>query len=230
LTLVAFVAFAPVVALLVWIYLKDAYEPEPRAFVMKVALAGGALVVAAAALESLLSLWLPQSLTVESFITTGLCEELVKFGGALLVFYKSRHFNEEMDGIVYSSSLALGFAAVENVLYVTDGGLESGYVRALLPVPGHAVFGVVMGYFLAKAKFGTGRVKHENLMRALFVPATLHGIFNFLMSSSMTLALLVVPLMAALLWFCAKRMDALEELSPFSPSRRKMPENRATQG
>ena len=228
--IVAFVALAPVVALLVWIYLKDAYEPEPRAFVMKVALAGGILVVGAAGLEALLSSWLPSSRTVESFITTGLTEELVKFAGAMLVFYRSRHFNEEMDGIVYSSSLALGFAAVENVLYVMQSGLESGYVRALLPVPGHAFFGVVMGYFLAKAKFQTGRAKHENLTRALFVPATLHGAFNFLISSSMTLALLVVPVMAALLWLCAKRMDSLEELSPFSPSRRKVPENRAMQG
>ena len=142
--IVAFVALAPVVALLVWIYLKDAYEPEPRAFVMKVALAGGILVVGAAGLEALLSSWLPSSRTVESFITTGLTEELVKFAGAMLVFYRSRHFNEEMDGIVYSSSLALGFAAVENVLYVMQSGLESGYVRALLPVPGHAFFGVVM--------------------------------------------------------------------------------------
>lgn len=228
--LTVFVAFAPVAALLVWIYLKDAYEPEPRVLVAKVSLAGGLLVIVAAGLEALLSLLLPPSLTVKSFITSGLSEELVKFGGALLVFYRSRHFNEEIDGIVYSSSLALGFAAVENMLYVLGSGLEAGYVRALLPVPAHAFFGVVMGYFLARAKFQTGRARHENLTRALFVPAALHGAFNFLMSSNMTLAVLVVPLMAALLWICSKRIDILEESSPFSPSRRKAPENRATQG
>jgi len=167
LALTVFVAFAPVAALLVWIYLKDAYEPEPRVFVAKVSLAGGLLVIVAAALEALLSLLLPPSLTMQSFITSGLSEELVKFTGALLVFYRSRHFNEEIDGIVYSSSLALGFAAVENMLYVVGSGLEAGYVRALLPVPGHAFFGVVMGYFLARAKFQTGRARHENLARAL---------------------------------------------------------------
>jgi RsiW-degrading membrane proteinase PrsW (M82 family) len=134
-----------------------------------------------------------------------------------------------MDGIVYSASLALGFAAVENALYVLGSGLEAGYVRALLPVPGHAFFGVVMGYFLAKARFHPGRKRHESLTRALFVPASMHGAFNYLMSSNIALASLVVPLMAALLWTVSKRIDILVDSSPFSPSRQK-PENRATQG
>ena len=58
-----------------------------------------------------------------------------------------------MDGIVYATAASLGFATIENILYVLDGGLAVGIVRAIASVPGHVVFACIWGFALGTAKF-----------------------------------------------------------------------------
>ena len=70
-------------------------------------------------------------------------------------------FDEHYDGIVYGAAVSLGFATVENILYLFANGLESALGRAILPVSSHALFGVIMGYYLGKAKFSEGKEKRS---------------------------------------------------------------------
>ena len=58
---------------------------------------------------------------------------------------------------LYGASVSLGFATVENILYLLSFGIDTAFIRALLPVSSHALFGVVMGYYLGKAKFSQDR-------------------------------------------------------------------------
>ena len=60
--------------------------------------------------------------------------------------YAHVQFDEHYDGIVYGTSVSLGFATLENILYLVGHGVEYAFTRALLPVSSHALFGVVMDF------------------------------------------------------------------------------------
>lgn len=107
-------------------------------------------------------------------------EELAKF--SILQLYCRRHsaFDEPMDGLVYGATASLGFAAMENVLFVIgagDGWIEVAVMRALLTVPSHALGGVIMGFFISRAHFEPER-RERDLALALAVPTALHAGFN----------------------------------------------------
>ena len=53
-------------------------------------------------------------------------------------------------GIVYAVMVSMGFATLENILYVYSYGYETGVLELLLAVPAHATFAVLMGYFMGK--------------------------------------------------------------------------------
>jgi len=213
-----FVSFAPALALLAFIYMRDVYEPEPRALVMRFYIAGALLVVPVALAQIALGEVLSRDIVVQSFVATGLTEELAKFLLCRVFVFGHFQFNEHMDGIVYCSAVSLGFASMENLFYVASGGLSAGIVRALLPVPGHALFGVLMGYYMGKAKFGEAMVSTNNMVKALFVPAIFHGIFNYLLMVRPAIAAMVVPLMICLWIYCARRVRLALEDSPFRTS------------
>ena len=106
-----------------------------------------------------------------------LVEEFSKY--IIVRFYaqKKNEFNEPFDGIVYAVMVSMGFAALENILYTYQYGFGVGVTRAFTAVPAHATFGIIMGYFMGKAKFSNNSIK-LNLLGLLF--ATLfHGSYDF---------------------------------------------------
>jgi protease PrsW len=115
--------------------------------------------------------------TAEAFFVAAIPEELCKLVALLIYAYRHMEFDEPMDGIVYGVAASLGFATLENVLYVTGGGAGVAVMRALTAVPGHACTGAVMGYFVGQAKFakqGRGML----LLGGLFFPVLLHGLYD----------------------------------------------------
>jgi len=112
-----------------------------------------------------------------AFLAAAIPEEVFKF--LVLERYAARHaaFDEPMDGMVYGVAASLGFATLENVLYVADGGLPVAILRALTAVPSHAFDGAIMGYFLARARLGGGG--RGDVWKALLVPIVLHGLYDF---------------------------------------------------
>ena len=90
---------------------------------------------------------------------------------------KSKEYNEPFDGIVYAVMVSMGFAALENVLYVFQYGISTGITRAFTAVPAHATFAILMGFFMGKAKFSKNRFVF-NLM-GLFCATLFHGAYDF---------------------------------------------------
>lgn len=113
----------------------------------------------------------------KAFLMAAIPEETAKF--LVLVGYSVRHkdFDEPMDGIVYGVAASLGFAALENVMYVFDGGYQIALARAVTAVPAHAMFGAVMGYYVGRAAFAS-HLKASLYIRALAVPILLHGLYD----------------------------------------------------
>ncbi len=212
---------APGLFLLMIFYLKDRYEKESLSLVGKVFLAGVLAVFPAVILEDLLLSDLSPELgdisllIYMSYLGIGFPEELVKFLAVLLLAYNSSEFNEPFDGVVYSVASSLGFATLENLFYVLEGGVLVGLVRAVLAVPSHALDGAVMGIYLGRAKMMGYR---EGLTKALAYPVLLHGTYDFLLFVDPSAFLLLgIPLMLLVLRFVLKSMRRLEDSSPFKP-------------
>ena len=113
----------------------------------------------------------------QAFVEAAIPEELMKFAVLYLYCLKQSAFDEPMDGLVYGATASLGFAALENVLYVANGGLAVAALRAVTAVPGHALLGAVMGYFVALYVFQPER-RGLYLTLALAVPMVLHGLYD----------------------------------------------------
>ena len=114
------------------------------------------------------------------------CLHSRKFAVMKLRTWKSVEFNYTFDAVVYAVSASLGFAALENVMYVFSGGFGVALMRALTSIPGHAVFGVFMGlhYGLARraAAFGNEKAANRELRLAYLIPVLLHGFYDFCLS------------------------------------------------
>jgi protease PrsW len=208
------IALAPVLIILVYIYFRDKYEKEPIGLLLKGLFAGILITVPIAFSEKILSFPVQQfsglsNAAYQSFIIAGLTEESFKFLAVFLLFWRNREFNERFDGIVYAVFVSLGFAAVENIMYVFDSGMETGIIRALTAVPAHALFGITMGYYIGMAKF-IPEQKPVLLVKALLYPIILHGIYNFLLlSAHPVLLLLFIPYLIYLWRGGSKKMKRL---------------------
>jgi RsiW-degrading membrane proteinase PrsW (M82 family) len=177
------IALAPGAAIGLYIYWKDKHEREPLGLLVKSFFFG-----VISTLITLLISWPisqmvpldPTSLTqqaVHAFVIVALIEEFSKFIFIRWVLYPNKNFNEPFDGIVYSVTVSLGFAGLENILYVMDGGVETAVLRMFTAVPAHASFGVLMGYFLGKAKFE--HKKGHYAIYALGVATLFHGAYDY---------------------------------------------------
>jgi RsiW-degrading membrane proteinase PrsW (M82 family) len=115
---------------------------------------------------------------LQALFAAALPEELFKY--LVVRFYCMRHreFDEPMDGIVYGAVASLGFATLENVLYVASGGLGTAIARALTAVPAHAFMGGLMGYYIGQARFGDQTARAKNLTLAYFVPMAVHALYD----------------------------------------------------
>ncbi len=110
-----------------------------------------------------------------------------------IFFWRNRNFNEKFDGIVYAVFITLGFAGIENILYVFQGGYSVGIMRALTAVPAHALFGIMMGYNFGLARFSE-KYQGINLFAAFAIPFIAHGAYDFLlMGNSQFLMAVFIP-------------------------------------
>ena len=183
-------AVLPVVLLLIFIYRKDKYQHEPIGKLLVTFLVGCLSVIPASLMETGLTAAITVADPVgaglfNGFVVAGFCEELCKLLLLMLVIWRSPHFDEYFDGIVYAAYLSLGFACIENIMYVmgSDAPEFVALTRGLLAVPAHFLFAVMMGYHLSLAKFDpAGRRTH--LFHALLYPLLLHGTYDALLMIS----------------------------------------------
>jgi RsiW-degrading membrane proteinase PrsW (M82 family) len=212
------ISLAPVLVILVYIYFRDKYEKEPIGMLLKGLIAGVLITIPIIIFERTFSL-LAENLTglysaaYDSFIVAALTEESLKFLAVYLLIWRSREFNERFDGIVYAVFVSLGFAAVENVLYVFDSGMQTGILRALTAVPAHALFGITMGFYLGLARFIPDQRK-KLLFKAFLYPIIIHGIYDFLiLSGHPVLLILFIPYLIFLWIYGSKKLNRLSASS-----------------
>ncbi|MGN1385054.1 MAG: glutamic-type intramembrane protease PrsW [Bacillus sp. (in: firmicutes)] len=191
---------APGLALLSYFYLKDQHGTEPLSTVFKAFLMGAFLVLPLMFIQYVVETeQLISSDFINSFFLIGLMEEFFKWFILIYTIYHHVAFDEPYDGIVYGSAVSLGFASAENILYLIANGVEFALSRAFLPVSSHALFGVIMGYYLGKGKFSS-RNKKKYLLLALFFPALLHGLYDYILLHQTLWLYLVLPFMIFLWW------------------------------
>ena len=214
------ISLAPVVVILIYIYVRDKYEKEPFGLLLKAFVAGAVAVVPILIAESILSArgaGLPgySGIAYQAFVVAGFTEEIFKFFALYLVIWKNREFNEKFDGIVYAVYVAMGFATVENVIYVIQFGSSTGIARAFTAVPGHALFGVAMGYYFGLAKLSP-KNRSKNFLYALLIPVALHGTYDFiLMTQHKYLLLAFIPFLYYLWKAGFKKMKEHSDNSRF---------------
>jgi len=216
-----FIALAPVFIILFYIYFRDKYEREPIGLLLKALLAGGLIIIPVIFIEMGLikvgsSVFSGSSRTIwNAFIVAGTTEELFKFLALFILIWSNRNFNEKFDGIVYAVYVSLGFALVENVMYVVQGGAAVGWMRALTAVPAHALFGIVMGYYFGLARFIEGQ-KTFFMIRAIMWPIILHGFYDYCLMSQIPVLLIAFIPFIIYLWISGfKKMKEISDSSRF---------------
>lgn len=188
-------AVLPVIVLAIFVYKKDQYNKEPFLLLCKAFFFGVLSVIPASLIESvvspLYSIMGGTDLPVffqgifTGFVVAGCTEEICKLIFLKWAVWKSPHFDEYFDGIVYATFVSLGFAGIENIMYVVSqdsfaASLATGSMRAILSVPGHFLFAVVMGYYFALARFNPEERK-SNMFKAFLYPMLLHGTYDSLL-------------------------------------------------
>jgi RsiW-degrading membrane proteinase PrsW (M82 family) len=159
----------------------DAKRPEPRSSLRRVAFAGGVAVFPCIVIELGLDKIGPHggygAAVYKGFVVAALIEELAKVLCMRWFVWNRPEFDERMDGITYATRAGLGFALVENIGYLAmqKGAAKLALVflmRALLAVPGHAIYAGIMGYCAARRRFdGTG----PGLVGGYLFAVLLHG-------------------------------------------------------
>lgn len=211
------IAITPALIGIFAMYLTDRVDREPAKLLFLTFLFGALAVIPSIIVEEILIRFNifkgAFGAFYNAFIVAALTEEYFKRLVILKLPLKTSYFNERLDGIVYGVFTALGFATVENIMYVVFRYTNNPFIglyRGIFSVPAHGVFGITMGYYLALYKFNTDeKGKKSNLRKSLFMPVLLHGIFDFiLMADIPQLTLLFVPYVIFIWWINEKKLEA----------------------
>jgi len=178
-------AIAPVFIIMIYIYVKDKYEKEPKRLLLLSFISGAIIsILITTVLYSGFDIFLPlknhyslQQQFIKAFFVVGLTEEFSKYIIVRYVSQPLKAFNEPFDGIIYAVMVSMGFAATENIMYVLQGGYQVALLRAFTAVPAHATFAILMGYFMGKAKFSNSKVILN--FTGLFLAILFHGTYDF---------------------------------------------------
>lgn len=195
-------AVGPAVAIITYFYTKDKHDREPFGVLLVCFQTGCFSVVPAIILEELLPALVPGSngdslisVAIYTFIIVAGSEELSKYIFLRYYAYKKPSFNEPYDGIIYAVMVGMGFATIENLMYIFDAetltaAWTTAGLRAVTAVPAHATFAAIMGYYIGLAKFN--HTNERKLMLQGFTGAViLHGFYDFFLFQNLTAGLYI---------------------------------------
>lgn len=218
LVIIPLLAFAPGLFWLWFFIRKDVYRPEPRRMLAATFLLGMAATIPAGIIEIV---FLDDDILDETaslasvasgmLFVVGPAEEFCKFLAVRLRAYRSLYFDEPGDGLVYSAAASLGFASLENVLYIQMYGPGVMLLRAPLSTVAHVVFGSFWGYALGRQVQAGGRGRWET-PAGIAAGAVVHGLFNVAVFTFQPAAVVLVALGVA--WTLG-RFGWAQRVSPF---------------
>jgi len=181
-----------------WFWLKeDRLHPEPRRLLILTFLAGMAVVAVALVIEQATH-YVFQKLglmtAMSGFLILfcwALAEEFVKYMAAKKVALNKKDFDEPVDALIYLITAALGFAALENVIFIVDivtgYGFSAGFMTGNLRFVGatliHILSSATVGASIAFCFFHKKSYR-RNVIWGLFFATLLHAFFNFFITRS----------------------------------------------
>ncbi|MBN1500842.1 MAG: PrsW family intramembrane metalloprotease [Spirochaetes bacterium] len=182
-------AVTPAIFLVKYFYGKDSAKPEPASQIIKIFILGIISTIPIIIIEYVfqyLSFLFDKSplaaVFINAFIIAALSEETFKFLIVRIFIYNKPFFDEEVDGIIYCVVAGLGFACMENILYVMNSGIGVALIRAFTAIPLHALAAGIMGYYIGKAKFSaTAGERNLYFIKGLAAAILIHGIYDFVL-------------------------------------------------
>jgi protease PrsW len=212
------IGFAPGLYWLWYFYKRDEVEPEPRKKIIAAYLTGILSVFVVIGIQAPLKL----GQFSNAVIAAPIIEEFSKFLMVWIFFCRNKNFNEPMDGIVYAASVALGFASLENAMYLIQGYSQTPHllsstllIRAFLSVPGHALFSSFWGYALGRYKFEKDS-KIWIVLVGLLLAMVMHALFNLLCMVQIFSSFGLLILAAAMWTILNKKINKAEIDSPYA--------------
>ena len=182
-------ALVPAVVWLAFFYRRDRLEPEPKHLVLQMVILGGLLASAIGipTIDGLFGVpqWLSSSPAwaqlLGGFFIVGMVQEFLKYAAVRFSVYYAQDFDEAIDGIIYTTAVAVGFAVVLNITFVVSSGgvsLGSGAIHMVLTTLAQASFAGIVGYFLGRMKFEERPLWWMPL--GLTIAAALNSLFYYL--------------------------------------------------
>ncbi|HNY89601.1 MAG TPA: PrsW family glutamic-type intramembrane protease [Methanoregulaceae archaeon] len=215
-------AVAPAAFWLWYFYNKDRYEPEPLSWILMVYIFGIVVTIPVAFIEGTLSIIIPEFFIV--VLVAPIVEEAGKYLVVKKTVWESLEFDEPVDGIIYAAAAGLGFATLENVIYVFSAvetslilALQTGLLRALISVPGHVLFSAMWGYSLGKARFIPQEQRTGVIATGLILAMAFHALFNLLLYDAIGFAVLILVVVPVLWFSVQKKIDQALLSSGYRP-------------
>lgn len=208
------VAIAPGLALFSYLYLRDQFAGEPSKLLFQSFVYGAVLTFPILFVQYVFD---AEGVFTNNFMQnvlfSSVIEEFFKWLVLLIAVYRHVDFEDPYDGILYGASVSLGFATIENILYLLEFGLETAFIRAFLPVSSHALFGVVMGYYFGKAKFSKSHKRRRWIGWAIVSSVILHLAYNTSLYIYDNVMYGAIPFMLFLWWFGLQKVKQAHQLS-----------------
>lgn len=228
-------ALIPVGCFIGWIYYKDKYEREPPIKLVEYFVFGILVSILAIFIELYLSKLNNfngiLSNIYTAFFVAALTEEGLKSIILIPMLLREKNFNEKLDGIIYSIFLSLGFATIENIIYLMRERIDLLFslsiTRGLISIPSHIMFAITMGYYISKYKFDKYN-KKKYLYFAVIIPILLHGVFDFILMIGYRWAIIVFVVYLIFLWKI--NLDKLDKYTLYSKLRFYKRKNKSRKG
>jgi len=205
-------AIAPALALLSFFYLRNEMFTEPRRTLVQAFVYGAVITFPVLFIQYVLH---EEGVLEHSFFSdvlfTSAIEEFFKWLILFVAILRHVEFDDPYDGILYGVAVSLGFATVENIIFLLSFGINEAFIRAMLPVSSHALFGVVMGYYFGKGKFSTNNREKEYLFLAYIAAFILHFSYNTILTIKDNFLYIMVPFMLFLWWFALRKVKSAHE-------------------
>jgi RsiW-degrading membrane proteinase PrsW (M82 family) len=229
-TQIIYVPLLSVTPCVLWLWYFSSHSPykRPAWRVLAVTSALGALATVPALALNLVG----QSLIIDFFgrdrlshvlvllLVVGPVEELLKLLVVYFYAYRRKEFDEPLDGVIFSATAALGFAAVENVIYLLRSDPTLVLLRGPLSNPGHALFSALWGLSLSKAKAAPNLIRDRApiIARGFIIASLLHSLFDLLLVAAdevhKIFFALLVTVMVALFFWARSRIKYHTDTSP----------------
>jgi len=216
-TTIFYTILGGVLPVLIWLWFwlrEDKLHPEPRKYILLAFIFGAITAILVLPVEEFLAKFLPVA-GILPVVVFSFAEEIFKYFGAYFSSLRKRYMDEPIDAIIYMITIALGFAALENTLFLlhsikTTGGnlnqaLLVGNMRFIGATLLHTISSGVIGLFIALSFYKNKILKRKYLLIGITLSVLLHSFFNFFIiktkGSEMFFMFIIIWIVAILLIF-----------------------------